>query len=348
MDRALGALLSFAILASARADGGVGQPQILTGAVEHRAVRGPLIMDRGEERQEVYFPRDEELEYSITLRLGLLGNHDVGRVAMTSRVLPYFKPDADPLAIDEDHELEQAIVSARAVGEYDLYSVDETISTRFLPQMWPKLVHRSVQTGTENRRRELSLGVVEGAAQVTTRGDGHCRGCDDRAHFVEPTFFWNDPYHCKDCNRGEHRVWKQPKSRPVPEAALDMVTGVMLARTVVQQGKQGAKFVLVDRDKLWNVEIARGKRGRHKIAAGTFDVVEVTLKTTPPAGDKGREGDFTGLFGLHGNISIWMHPESGVPVEITGLVPVGPIDLDVQIQLESYKGTPDSFREVVK
>jgi hypothetical protein len=322
--------------------------QIIAGSHDPRTKRGPLILHRGPDLQEVHFPRDEELGYSVTIRLGVLGEHEVGTVTMTSRVSAFFPEDVDPLSVDADHELEQALVSARAVGSYEVYSVDELISTEFLPQSWPKLVHRSVQTGTENRRRELSLGTKDGASTASYRGDGHCKGCEDDAHFVEPTFFWNGRYHCKDCNRGEHRVWKQTKLRPVPEGSIDMVTAVMLARTVVQQGKSKSTFLLADRDKMWQVDISRGKRDRRKVGAGNFDMVEVVLSTRPPEGETGRDEDFKGLFGLHGNISIWMHPESGVPVEITGMIPVGPLELDVRIELERYRGTPESFRPVVK
>lgn len=311
--------------------------------------RGPLIMDRGPDRQEIAFPRDEELVYAVSLHLGVFGKHEVGKVTMSSRVLPYYG-DSDPLEVEPGRELEHAIVGARAVGSYNVYSVDELIKTEFLPQTWPKLFHTSTQTGTENRRRELSIGVVDGKSQASYRGDRHCKEpkCKDSDHFVDPTFFWNDRSHCQDCNRGEHRVWKDWKTKEIPEGAIDMVSAVLLARTVVAQGKSGADFTLVDRDKLWEVQISKGRRGRHGIKAGTFDVVEVLLKSRPPAGEKGRDEDFQGLFGLHGNISIWMHPVSGVPVEITGTVPAGPLELDVQIELERYKGTPESFRKVIK
>jgi hypothetical protein len=324
---------------------GGGDPAQLPGA--EAPVRGPLIMDRGPDRQEIAFPRDEELVYSVSLHLGVFGKHEVGKVTMTSRVLPYYG-DSDPLQVAPGHELEQAIVAARAVGSYNVYSVDELIQTEFLPRAFPKLVHTSTQTGTENRRRELLIGASGGKTLASYRGDRHCKGCKDTAHFVDPMFFWNDPKHCKDCNEAEHRVWKDWKSNEIPEGAIDMVSAVMLARTVVAQGKATAKFTLVDRDKLWDVEITKGRRGRHEISAGTFDVVEVVLKSRPPEGEKGRDEDFQGLFGLHGNISIWMHPVSGVPVEITGTVPAGPLELEVDIELEKYKGTPDSFRKVIK
>jgi hypothetical protein len=311
-------------------------------------VLGPLIMNRGEDRQEVYFPRNEELTYDVAIDLGVLGEPSVGGVVITSKVRPFARPGATLGDAQDEPVLEQAIVAARARGEYQVYSLDETITTRVQPLAWPHLFHDSVQKGTENRRRELSIGSRDGETRSSYRSDGHCKGCEDDAHFVDPTFFWNDRSHCDGCKSGAHRVWREPREKGAPDDVVDMVTAVMLARTVVQQGKSGAKFTLLDREKLWDVEISRGRRERREVAAGTFDAVEVVLVTRPPKGEKGREGDFQGLFGLHGNISIWMHPESGVPVEIAGTLPAGPLEFDVRVQLDGYSGTPASFRKVVK
>lgn len=316
-------------------------------AAPAQSPRGPFVMERGEGQQPIRFPRDEELEYSVQLVLGVLGSPTVGKVTMTCRVEPYFsdglvRPDAHGAAA-----LEQAVVAAKAEGSYTVYSVEEIISTRVLPQLFPRLVHSTVQTGTENRRRELLIGRDESGSKSRFRSDGHCRGCDDRAHFVKPTWPWQDVAHCSGCKRGEHRIWREPRARTTPDGVLDMVSAVMLARTMVEQGRADARFTLLDREKLWEVELTRGRRGRRRTPAGEFDVVEVLLSTRPPSGETKRD-EFVGLFGMHGSISIWMHPESGVPVAIHGLVPAGPVTLEVAVELVRYRGAPESFRSVVK
>lgn len=312
------------------------------------ATRGPFVLERGADRQSIRYPRDEELSYRVSISLGVLGSPTVGTVTMTSKVEPFFKGGVVRPEAIEEAPLEQAFVSARAEGSYAVYSVVETISTRVLPQLYPRILHKTVQTGTENRQRELSIGRIGEGTSSSYRSDGHCRGCEDRAHFVKSTWPWQDAHHCKSCKRGEHRVWREPRKKDIPDGSIDMVSAVMLARTVVQQGKPSAHFTLLDREKLWDVELSRGRRGRRKTPAGEFDVVEVLLATRVPESEGGDSEEFVGLFGLHGSISIWMHPESGVPVAITGLVPAGPINLDVVIELESYRGTPDSFHKVVK
>lgn len=316
-------------------------------AAGSHAPRGPFVMERGEGLQPIRFPRDEELVYNVQLVLGVLGSPSVGKVTMTSRVEPYLKdallrPDARDATA-----LEQAVVAAKAEGSYAVYSVEEIISTRVLPQLYPRLVHSTVQKGTENRRRELFMGRDGDGSKSSYRSDGHCRGCDDRAHFVKPTWPWQDVAHCSGCKRAEHRVWREPRAKAIPDGVLDMVSAVMLARTMVEQGRADARFTLLDREKLWEVEFSRGKRARRKTPAGEFDVVEVLLETRAPQGESKKE-EFVGLFGMHGSISIWMHPESGVPVAITGLVPAGPVTLEVAVELVSHRGAPESFRTVVK
>lgn len=323
------------------------EPQAIeTQAIAARALRGPFVMERGEGRQPIRFPRDEELRYSVRLDLGVLGSPSVGVVTMTSKVEPYFSDAAVPHD-GEDRALEQAVVTAKAEGSYAVYTVEEVIATRVLPQLDPRLVHSTVQTGTENRRRELLIGRSAEGPSASYRSDGHCKGCDDRAHFVKSTWPWNDAAHCGGCKRGEHRLWRAPRQRSTPDGVLDMVSAVMLARTMVEQGRADAQFTLLDREKLWDVDLSRGRRGRRKTAAGEFDVVEVLLRTKA-AGDAKEPEKFVGLFGMSGSISIWMHPESGVPVVISGSVPAGPVNLDVSVELVRYRGTTETFRAVVK
>jgi len=341
----LALVLSFAVLAPPLASLAQALRQ---DALLPKAQRGPLIMDRGPGRQEVHFPRDEELVYFVSVDLGLLGEPSVGRVTMSSTVRPYLPEGSLEVRFDEERTLEQALVSARARGEYQVYTLDETIRTAFRPLAWPRLHHESIQRGTESRRRELKLGLRDAQGSSSYRSDAHCKGCKNDAHFVDPTFFWNERAHCDGCKAGTHREWREPTTQQVPEGAVDMIAAVLLARTAIAQGKSGASFTLVDRDELWEVEVARGKLLTRKVVAGQFEAVEVQLTTRPPEGTLGRDDDFRGLFGLHGSISIFMHPTSGVPVEISGRIPAGPFDLDVMIELESYRGTPASFAPLAK
>ena len=352
----LAALSAVVLPTTIGADGASGERQDMAAGVASRmieSVPGPLRVERGEQHLPLLIPRDEELVYSVTLNLGPLGDPVVGRVTITSQVRPY-QPNlllmgaasAEDASSADDVTGETGFIEARASGAYAVYELQDSITCTILPQKWPSLIHRQVQTGSENRKREVMLGWREGTFSGLYRRDGHCKRCKLRTHFVKPTWAWQDERHCKKCRRGEHRVWREPEFREFPEESVDMLGAVFLARSMLQLDQRRSQFPLVDKDELWTVKISQGEKRRQKVPAGTFDAVEVELVTKIPKSEKDREVDeqFAGLFGIHGTLSIWMHP-TGVPVRIRGKVPVGPINLDVSIKLKSYRGTPPDFRK---
>ncbi|MCK6448226.1 MAG: DUF3108 domain-containing protein [Planctomycetes bacterium] len=290
-------------------------------------------------------PRDEKLVYEVILNLGII-SPDVGKVTITSKVEPF---RATPLLLASAAPAasgDQAVLSARAEGQYAVYTLDELITTAHLPQAFPAILHRSTQSGTENRKREVSLGYKDGKFVSVYRRDTHCKKCTQKSHFVEPTWAWQDAEHCEGCKRPEHRIWKDPVTRDAPEACVDMLTAVYVARAMVLEGRESADFQLMDRDELWDVHLKRGKsKKRIEVAAGEFDAYEITLETRVPKTETGRdESDFSGLFGIHGQLSIWVEAATGVPIWIRGVVPVGPIELDVGVELAAFRGTPREFK----
>ena len=40
------------------------------------------------------------------------------------------------------------MISGRAQGSYKVYTLDNTISSALLPQAWPRIVHRNLQTAS--------------------------------------------------------------------------------------------------------------------------------------------------------------------------------------------------------
>lgn len=290
-------------------------------------------------------PRDEKLVYEVILNLGII-SPNVGKVTITSKVEPF---RATPLLLASAAPAasgEQAVLSARAEGQYAVYTLDELITSAHLPQAFPAILHRSTQSGTENRKREVSLGYKDGKFVSVYRRDTHCKKCTQKSHFVEPTWAWQDAEHCEGCKRPEHRIWKDPVTRDAPEACVDMLTAVYVARAMVLEGRDSADFQLMDRDELWDVHLKRGKsKKRIEVSAGEFDAYEITLETRVPKTETGRdESDFSGLFGIHGQLSIWVEAATGVPIWIRGVVPVGPIELDVGVELSAFRGTPREFK----
>ncbi len=295
-------------------------------------------LERDEGGVPLMIPRDETLTFEVRLNLGLFGNPAVGKVTMSSLVRPFYSEVAG------GQMGEQAQLTGRAEGSYKVYTLDNTISSALLPQAWPRTVHRNKQLGSESRARENLIGVVDGKQVSRYRGDGHCKGCKEQAHFVSGRWPWSDDEHCKKCKRPDHRVWREAKTREVPAGSLDMLTAVYLARSLVIDGRERVEFPLIDRNDLWQVQLSLGGKRQIETKAGTFNAVAVELRTGPPEGtDPGQATKFEGLFGIHGTISIWMDVLSGVPVQIQGAVPAGPVDLDVTIDLIKARGAPPGF-----
>ncbi len=301
----------------------------------------PLRFERGDGLHSVLFPRDEVLVFDVILLLGLLGNPELGEVTMTSDVEPY---RASPLLTGAAKpEGEVVILGGVADGSYRLYEVHDETTTRILPQEWPAVIHRREQTGSQSRRRELLLGWQGDVFTGRFHKDTHCKGCESRSHYLKPGWVWQKEHHCKKCRRAEHRVWRDYYTADVPESAVDMLTAIQLARTMIADGESVLKINLIDELDLWDVTLSRGATKLQKVRAGIFEAVEICMTTRPPPGVKGREEDFEGLFGIKGSISMWFDAESGVPVLIEGDIPVGMIDMSVRVELKYFRGTPAGF-----
>jgi hypothetical protein len=308
-----------------------------------------LTIDRGEGELPLLVPRSEELAFRVVLDLGILGDVEAGRVTLSSGVERYATglPPANAASLQAPAApLETGWIRSFAKGGYRGYRVEHDLRSRILPQEWPRLFYTDDQTGSENRRRELKVGLQDGATRAWYRHDGHCRGCENPEHFVESNWSWGEPAHCKKCKRPEHRVWRTPTTRDVPAEAVDMLSAVYLARTMIRDNIARAEFPMVDKQKLWNVQLRAGRVRRIETPAGRFEAREVLLSTSLPPGEPVDPDDkgFEGMFGIRGKIQIWMEARTGVPVLIEGELPVPLLgSLDVSVELESYRGTPELF-----
>jgi hypothetical protein len=128
-----------------------------------------------------------------------------------------------------------------------------------------------------------------------------------------------------------------------------MLSAVMMARTLIREDHETLRFPLIDKDRVWELKLSRGKTQRMKTGAGTFDVVEVVLQPGPYPGEvieKEKLEKFEGVFGMHGTIHLWVDKRTGIAVRIQGDLPVGPITLGIDVILSGYSGTPSDFAPV--
>lgn len=281
---------------------------------------GEALVHWGEERR-IYFPRAETLKFRAKIKWGL--SAPVGTVTMTTAMEPHGQ-SLILLAQPEDGDEGAMRASMRAVaqGDYKLYSLDATIESRVFPDEWPEVVYNYISQGSERRRREILIGKQEGQPYSRYRGDtkvGAPKGT---------------------------RIWADPVDRTLPEPGLDMLTSVYYARTMIRENLVNLRFPLVDKYRLWDLNLRRGERALVDTRAGTFEAVEILLQPRPYPGEvieEEKQEKFEGLFGIQGSIRLWVEVNTGIPVLVQGDVPVGPIDLGVHIELMEYSGTPPGF-----
>ncbi len=282
------------------------------------AETGAFLVVRGEGFDPVEIPRAEELVFQVEVDLG----------------------DAKP-----EPPRSVGWIRSQARGSYLGYELSHELDVRHLPQTWPSIFYRDSQAGSENRRRELKFGVLDGKATAILRNDGHCKGCANPEHFIESAWIWGKPYHCEKCKRAEHRIWNDPHTRAIPPGTVDLLSAVYLARSMVRRGDAETTFPVLDKLRLWTLTIRRGTHKVIETPAGRFDCVYAQLSTAVPPDEPRDEKGFQGLFGIQGSIRIWMDSATGVPVTITGELPVPVVHtIELNIRLKSYRGTPPSFQ----
>jgi len=309
---------------------------------------GELRIERAGEGVALLIPRGEELTFDVEVDLGALGEPTVGKVTLSSGVDPYVEGLPTRATGANRERKEVGWLKSTAKGQYLGYELDHELVARHLPQSMPSILLTDTQKGSEARRRKLKVGQFEGALTGVYEHDGHCKGCTNREHFVESKWVWGSASHCDKCrDKMDHRVWRDPLSRKVPEGTLDMLSAVYLARAMVRLGVDETHFPMLDKQKLWNVELKRGKPRKVEVPAGTYECVEIRLKTSMPEGEKDDGKGFQGLFGIQGTIQIFFEARTGVPVLISGSLPVPVIgELDVRVELKSAKGVPAEFAPV--
>jgi hypothetical protein len=322
-------------------------PAPASAATASYVAAGALRIERGPDLLPLIVPPGEKLDFRVELSMGPIRGASVGRVELSSGVEPYRSglPLPGQAVVDEGRV---GWFRSLALGGYLGYSVEHEYVARHLPVAWPRVIFRDVQSGSENRRRELKIGQRDGESVSVSRSDGHCNGCSRREHFVAGAFPWQGEKHCERCKRAEHRVWREPVTRTLPQDAVDMLSAVYLARSLLLSGEEQVTIPLIDKTRLWEVNLERGERAVIETRAGHFDAYRMIFTASLPEGEEESDSEFEGLFGIRGAVNIWVHALTGVPVLISGVVPLGPLKLDTAVTLSGYQGTPPTFAPLAR
>ena len=280
----------------------------------------PFVVDRGKFEAALLVPRDEHLQFGIHVSLGPAGA-TVGKVNLDTGVEKFQKSLILFAPSDEGEGSETAWLRAKATGSYLWYDLKTILDARYLPKVWPSISYFYRQSGSENRRRESLLGQYEGRQQTSYRRDSS-----------------------SGAPAGE-RIWKPAEFRDIPEGCIDMLGAVYLSRSLLLSGEDELSFPLLDKTTLWDLTLRKGESKVVDVPAGRFNAVEIVLDPSTYPGEPEKDSEkFEGLFGIKGSIHLWVDELTGVPVRIAGTIPAGPVDIDCDIYLEKFEGTPTLFK----
>ena len=301
-------------------------------AIAHGEPEGPaapedqaLSIERAPGTPALEIRRSERLTYLVEVDIGPFRGLDVGKATFTSRV---------------DGEGEDAVghLIATFKASHLGYKLDHKLHSEH-PRSGDVLLKSSdTQRGSENRRRELRIERGEGGLVASYRPDGHCKGCEDKAHFHQ-RLPWEKLRHCNDCDKGEHRVWREPRERSVPAHTLDFLSSIYLIRGFISAELEGVTTPLLDKDRLWELSMKSGEAREVEVPKGKYACRKVIIEAARPSTET-HEDKFSGLFGMKGSMNFWVHESTGVMVQIAGKLPFG---LGVKIRLMEAEGAPEAL-----
>lgn len=265
---------------------------------------------------------DEELTYLVEIDIGPFKGLDVGEATFKSRV-----EGVDAASVGH--------FEATFKGSYLGYKLDHHLHSQHTQGEEITFESSDTQRGSENRRREIRVERREEGLTAVYSYDGHCKGCEDKAHFHK-RWPWEKRRHCKDCDKKGHRVWREPRERAVPADTLDFLSSIYLIRAFISAELEGIETPLLDKDRLWNLSLKSGEARDIEVPKGKYACRKIILDAKKPANESHKK-KFSGLFGMEGAMNFWVHESTGVMVQIAGELPFG---LGVKIRLKDAKGAP--------
>ena len=297
-------------------------------------VEPEMEIARGEGRLPLQIEVAEKLVYLVEVDVGPFKGVSVGEAVFKSEQ-------------EGSGEVEAGAFEAAFKASHLGYKLDHRLISRHASGEEPVLESSDTQRGSESRRRRLRIGERGGVWTSEYRYDGHCTGCDNKDHFVHPRLPWNKHAHCKKCKSGDHRVWREMKSRAVPAHTLDFLSVIYLIRSLVGSEVLRVEEPLIEKNRLWTVSMEISGGRAVVVPLGEFECSRVLLDATKPESEPDG-GEFGGLFGMQGTLKLWVHTATGVLVQIEGEIPVGPMDLGVKIRLKEAEGTPKGFGVIAR
>lgn len=246
---------------------------------------------------------------------------------------------------NEDNDI---ILKAVAKGHKFGYTLDTTLSSAILAGSTVPFIYHYLQRGSEWREKKI---VFENGEAVYWRLK-HCKDyehCHNPKHMVESTNWvggiipWGThKVHCRntDCRIRDHYYWKRHTVHHLDRPYVDLLTAIYYARNLdLRLGAPEQVVPIVQDKELWLIKLRVKKQARLTVKAGTYDALELIL--TPVAVKGKLRDEFKGLFGLNGDIHLWIDRASHRPILIQGTIPFAFLDLTASVELVKVGKTSD-------
>jgi len=201
-------------------------------------------------------------------------------------------------------------------------------SSLFLP-----LLMSNIQSGTESRKSKM----VFFEKKIEYREMKHCESglsCQQAEH----CFYKNGiKFHCENCMNEDHYVWNDKAEYDNNEPVYDLLSSFFIARNFeLKPGLEDKKMKVVDGCDLWELKINITGEEAIETEIGIFNTVALQLSALPLNEHARQQKVFKGLFGLEGDIRLWVDKETNIPIRIRGVYPLR-FDFQVEIMINSIE-----------
>ena len=233
------------------------------------------------------------------------------------------------------------LLEARAQGGALGYEVDATIESFIDPETNLPVKSNLLQKGSEPNHKQM---IFEDGQAVYVKKK-HCnrwKTCEDPDHIEWVTrsksLFGSAERvreHCREesCRSPKHVYWQERHRHDLDGSTYDMLSMVYVARALDLSLEGEAQTLrLVNSHDIWDVKVRAVARETVTVPAGKFRTLRIEISPKPATDDTELREEFQGLFGIKGNIKIWIDEETKIPVRIRGVVPFG-VDLNMDISL---------------
>ena len=213
---------------------------------------------------------------------------------------------------------------------YDLRLETESFldSKSFYPVLFT-----NTQSGSEDRKHKLVF-YEDRIEYVKMK---HCKSFDDCS--VEAHFNVNRGVniHCKGCEDRNHYKWRVRSVHNNEKPTYDLLSALFVARSFdIRVGGDDSEMLVVDGRDIWKMFLRAVSEETIETPAGVFDTILVVLESIPFNDHAKRQDSFRGLFGLKGDIKLWIDKESKTIIKIRGSYPLI-FDIRIELMIKSIE-----------